>query len=673
MPASAKPTRRQTPAQRKKAQRGTSIRSQSCNTQKTPAESTRSTARTNQAKSGRSPRGSGKDTGRSPGRGSHAVNVTGSARLRRSSSVPDIPLGQRKSQRGTQVSVAPAPSPKASAGGKNSRGGSTGRRAASRQQNTRSKPSSISINDPSPNGKNEKPDNKETPVIYHEADPEAAASLEPKDATEGSSLNADAQAGDGQHSGDRTIAEEEKSFINNSEGDLKRATAFDDSDGRPDDRSGEHTSGSSELTSAGLSGAQGSSENSDTSHVCGNELDHLDSSGKLDDGGTIQPEGSDELALKASRTDESGAVVTEKEVESLEAETEVVERKDETKGAKEDVGVKPGIGKSEVNSGQDTQTSTPTSHTPDPPHCNPLTAQSESPVCVFPNAATSNPTKALSASDLCEPEVVNQAKADIQPTGYGAKPRLAGSPTAPATALKMQTVIVSRNTPVIIRRGSLQPTHLGESHLRETPAVGRERQVCTPAETKDEGEINKEAQKQMSFPSFSLLADSNTTPFSGKKEPNLSVDSAKVKEPEHDPLPKISTPSADSSSTLSCSSENTCSSFSYDTESESGCGDGSFSALPGSWGLEGTGSLSYPTLKPQRKERKKRSRCGSCEPCLRKINCGQCSCCLNRRTGHQICKLRKCVELKRRRSLSVISRCEAQVREITLSFAPSAK
>lgn len=47
-------------------------------------------------------------------------------------------------------------------------------------------------------------------------------------------------------------------------------------------------------------------------------------------------------------------------------------------------------------------------------------------------------------------------------------------------------------------------------------------------------------------------------------------------------------------------------------------------------------------------ERKKRSGCGVCTPCLRKINCGECSSCLNRKTGHQICKLRKCIELRRK-------------------------
>nr|XP_005990017.1 PREDICTED: methylcytosine dioxygenase TET1 isoform X2 [Latimeria chalumnae] len=46
--------------------------------------------------------------------------------------------------------------------------------------------------------------------------------------------------------------------------------------------------------------------------------------------------------------------------------------------------------------------------------------------------------------------------------------------------------------------------------------------------------------------------------------------------------------------------------------------------------------------------KKKRRRCGACEPCLRKINCGECSCCRNRKTGHQICKLRKCNMLKQK-------------------------
>ncbi|XP_054886022.1 methylcytosine dioxygenase TET1 [Poeciliopsis prolifica] len=663
MPAPTNPTRRQTPAQRKKAQRGTSTRGQTCNTQKTPAESTRSTSRSNQAKSGRSPRGSGKDLRRSPGRGNHAGNVTGSTRLRRSSSVPENPLRPRKSLRGTRVSVAPCQSPKGFTGGKNSRRGSSGRRAASRQQNTSNKPSSISINNPPPDGKNEKPDNKEPSRMYHEAAVEAAASLEPNEATEGSSLETDTRGGDVQHSCDSLITEDEKSFSNNSEGDLKPApevTACDDSDGRVADGSGDHTSGLSELTGSGSPGAQGSSEKNDTSSVPGNELDHLDSSGMQDDGGAVQQKEGEDQAMKASRTDEKELVVKERDVESLEAKTEV-ERQDQTMRVKGEIAVKPGSSESEDIWEKDTQTNTPTSQSPDPTHCNPLTAQSESPVCIFSNAATSYPTKALSTSDLCELEVVNQAKTNFQPTVHGAKPQLAGSSTNSDAALKVQTVIVTRSTPVIICRDSLQPRSLGKSDLRKTPVAGLEKHACTPGKTKDEGEIYKEPQKEKSFPSFVLLTEANTKPPTGKHEPNFVVDGTQAAMPEYDPVPKFSTSSVDSSSTLSCCSESTRSSFSFDTESETGCGDASFSALPGSWGTEGMGSLACPTLTSDRKERKKRSRCGACEPCLRKINCGQCSCCLNRRTGHQICKLRKCVELKRRRSSSVIRQRDAQV------------
>ncbi|KAI4879755.1 hypothetical protein NFI96_030320, partial [Prochilodus magdalenae] len=91
--------------------------------------------------------------------------------------------------------------------------------------------------------------------------------------------------------------------------------------------------------------------------------------------------------------------------------------------------------------------------------------------------------------------------------------------------------------------------------------------------------------------------------------------------------------------------------FSFDTESETGSLE---------LALEHRATGASPLLEAdiqerllqaqERRERKKRSRCGACGPCLLKINCGQCSCCLNRKTGHQICKLRKCVELKKRPS-----------------------
>ncbi|CAH2274673.1 methylcytosine dioxygenase tet3 [Pelobates cultripes] len=46
---------------------------------------------------------------------------------------------------------------------------------------------------------------------------------------------------------------------------------------------------------------------------------------------------------------------------------------------------------------------------------------------------------------------------------------------------------------------------------------------------------------------------------------------------------------------------------------------------------------------------KKRKRCGVCAPCLRKEPCGACYNCVNRSTSHQICKMRKCEKLKKKR------------------------
>lgn len=46
---------------------------------------------------------------------------------------------------------------------------------------------------------------------------------------------------------------------------------------------------------------------------------------------------------------------------------------------------------------------------------------------------------------------------------------------------------------------------------------------------------------------------------------------------------------------------------------------------------------------------KKRKRCGVCVPCLRKEPCGECNNCVNRNTSHQICKMRKCDQLKKKR------------------------
>uniref|UniRef100_A0A2I2ZNV1 Methylcytosine dioxygenase TET n=1 Tax=Gorilla gorilla gorilla TaxID=9595 RepID=A0A2I2ZNV1_GORGO len=65
-----------------------------------------------------------------------------------------------------------------------------------------------------------------------------------------------------------------------------------------------------------------------------------------------------------------------------------------------------------------------------------------------------------------------------------------------------------------------------------------------------------------------------------------------------------------------------------------------------------TSSSSYTTLLPTL-EKKKRKRCGVCEPCQQKTNCGECTYCKNRKNSHQICKKRKCEELKKKPSVAV--------------------
>eukprot|EP00064_Thunnus_orientalis_P002467 superscaffoldBa00000182_g2474 len=63
-------------------------------------------------------------------------------------------------------------------------------------------------------------------------------------------------------------------------------------------------------------------------------------------------------------------------------------------------------------------------------------------------------------------------------------------------------------------------------------------------------------------------------------------------------------------------------------------------------------------------QKKRRKKCGACTPCLRKENCGTCANCLNRKTGKQICKLRKCDELKRRQSNWEVSETVCKVTSV---------
>ncbi|MEQ2209894.1 hypothetical protein XENOCAPTIV_005507 [Xenoophorus captivus] len=68
------------------------------------------------------------------------------------------------------------------------------------------------------------------------------------------------------------------------------------------------------------------------------------------------------------------------------------------------------------------------------------------------------------------------------------------------------------------------------------------------------------------------------------------------------------------------------------------------SATPGHM----TSSHPHSSSMHQSVAKRKRKRCGVCGPCRRLINCGVCSSCRNRKTGHQICKFRKCEELKKK-------------------------
>uniref|UniRef100_A0A8C2K1W7 Methylcytosine dioxygenase TET n=1 Tax=Cyprinus carpio TaxID=7962 RepID=A0A8C2K1W7_CYPCA len=111
-------------------------------------------------------------------------------------------------------------------------------------------------------------------------------------------------------------------------------------------------------------------------------------------------------------------------------------------------------------------------------------------------------------------------------------------------------------------------------------------------------------------------------------------------------------------SSLSSSTESTQSSFDSDSE------------LVLEQGVSGNPSLQVEDIQlrllqvQERGYRKKRIHCGVCTPCLRKINCGECRSCLNRKTGHQICKLRKCVELRKKPLMIYTGEVESEANSV---------
>lgn len=644
---------------------------------------------------------------RSPGTVNHALNITGSARLRQASNPPSHcsqlqdPLGRRKSLRGTQMSVIPCQPPTPQRGRK--RKGSARRGPASQLKNTRNQLSSTRVNDSSPeeeNGNMEPCDAEEILPVSLKTDFEPSVGINNKDSgvKEGSPLKADLPPCNDtlencvQCSCDSTVPQQNKATVSHdSVVDLKcaiGAPVCDDVDGHVK-KSSDTNEPQLSLASTSSTGVQGSSDGDDNSNALRIEVDHLATNGTQDGVCAVQQEQGNMLDLAENKADESVIVVTrgkdtishggKKSLATAKAveiqnktveEIEIVER----------LGNNEGVKKATENDGTinpiDSYPSTPSPQPPHLPDSNiELIAQLESPVSVplVSNTATSNPTKAPCTSESLDVEVLSQGQTDMQPTLHGAKPQLLVSSAGSNTALMVQTVLVTRNTPVIVRsksfklRTSADLTHGETHHLinSEIASPQGERRFCTPAktQTKDsESPLESLVQKGTSSMSLSLVPQLSTNALPAACEPNLSEGSVTVPGPGPDSLPKILTPSLDISSTFSCSSESTRSSFSFDTESEAGYGEPSPSILPGCWGPESACSPSWTARKPQKKERKKRSRCGMCEPCLRKINCGQCSCCLKRSTGHQICKLRKCVELKRRKPSSPLTLSAAQVR-----------
>lgn len=693
MPATTKSTRRQKPAQRKPGPKGISSKRQTCNSnkpkgrsaerrQKAPAKPKRSTTRA-QTKLAESPsrrgrRGAGQGPSQALGAANPALNVTGSMRLRWPSNLPercgelkDLP-GRGKSLQGARVSISTTKSCK----GRPGRGGAK-RAAPPRRVKSRNQPSSAAINDSPPEEEDEtqyRRGAEEKIPVSLKTDFEVSVSIKDQglgvpNAQEGSPLKADsppcADTLDdcGQCSHDGATSRQDKNAVSRDAfGELERGVGAPEheADGQLKpcgDKEEVSPPEPSELARIGPPGQQGDRQGT------GKGTESSDDPGRKDDDFASDLPSHPELAehdnkVKLAENGPKERVIVCTGVKmnhSREATLDPVETRKKTKEKQEDVSIYP----------TGAQPSTPGPRTPDPSDTNRRwTVQSELPVRTPPvsNTATSNTTKAPCSSEVLDPGLLSQGKTDMQPPP-GAGPQF----------LVSSAVSVKRNTPVIVHSGSFRPRYAsdpsrGETHrlLQPESLFSRGgRPVCTPVETQTKDtESGRGPSKHliketllMSSPPFSQLSVDVPAEF----KPSPSKGSVLVVGPEQDPVPKISIPSLDSSSTFSFSSESTRSSFSLDADSDVGYAEPGLSAPSGSCSPEAASFSSRDAQKPQKKERKKRSRCGTCEPCLRKTNCGQCSCCLKRSTGHQICKLRKCVQLKRRPLSSPFALPAAQV------------
>lgn len=688
MPATTKSTRRQKPAQRKPGPKGISSKRQTCNSnkpkgrlaerrQKAPAKPKRSTTRA-QTKLAESPsrrgrRGTGQGPSQALGTANPALNVTGSMRLRWPSNLPercgelkDLP-GRGKSLQGARVSISTTKSCK----GRTGRGGAK-RAAPPRRVKSSNQPSSAAINDSPPEEEDEtrcRRGAEEKIPVSLKTDFEVSASIKDQglgvtNAQEGSPLKADSppcadtldDCGQCSH-GSATSQQDKNAVSRDASGDLECGVGAPECEAdrqlKPcrdtDEVSPLEPSERARISPPGLQGGrQGTSKAMESSDDPGRKDEDFASDGKEH---AELAEDDNKVKLTENGPKERVIVRTGLKMNhSREASLEPVEMRKKTKEKPEVISIYP----------TGAQPNTPGPRTPDPSDTNRRwTVQSELPVCTPPvsNTATSNTTKAP-----CTSELLSQGKTDMQPPP-GAGPQF----------LVSSAVSVKRNTPVIVHSGSFRPRYAsdpsrGETHRLQQPESlfsRGGRPVCTPVETQTKDtESGREPPKHliketllMSSPPFSQLSVDVAAEF----KPSPSKGSVLAVGPEQDPVPKISIPSLDSSSTFSFSSESTRSSFSLDADSDVGYAEPGLSAPSGSCSPEAASFSSRDAQKPQKKERKKRSRCGTCEPCLRKTNCGQCSCCLKRSTGHQICKLRKCVQLKKRPPSSPFTLPAAQV------------
>lgn len=646
---STKSTRRQTAAQ-KKSHKVISTKKQTCNSnrsggrqgeKKTPAKTQRSTAKAQtRSKSDRSPRGTGRGlsgpaAGQGPARSSgainHGLNVTGSTRLRRSANPPDYcselqdPLRRRKSLRGSQVSPATFQASKPCRG-RNGRG-SARVVAASQQPNTRRRleSGSVSVSDSIPDNHINQ-SSEDSIAVSLKTQPQGSAGAKDKgsgviQAQEGSPLKADSPpCSDTLDECDSTTTQDKNS-------PPVAARVCEENSSSPSPSS--QTKADVPVSSCSREDGQ-DLESTLESPVLWRQSEENQNSkapfadGEKNDATCCRKDESKSLDSTKNPPDE-GVVVANVGKEKLNhgGEESSEERRQSEEMGVTDAAVEGPYGRDVGRKVENDVLDGPSGPGPlpsDPPQ--PAQKKDEPPVSVLPlsNTATSNPTKAPCASERLDINALSQGQTGKQSADKGAR-----HPSAEFSAV--------RSTPVIVCSGAFKPKVVREPEAKVGPPADPLTKDCESSRWPSE-DPNRAKE---TAPSFTSLAPQ----LAFESEPSKSGGNAAAES-----RPKISTPSLDGSSTFSCGSESTRSSFSFDTESEAGYGE------PTAGGLESAGQATWTVLGPQKKERKKRSRCGRCEPCLRKINCGQCSCCLKRSTGHQICKLRKCVELKRRRPSS---------------------